>query len=67
MKTCDVCGKSLTVGNIPELVGIQILVKDESYSYEQRTALIDAMLPYKACKEYNVCFPCWFKSLGIKP
>ena len=68
MKTCDVCGRQLmVVGGKQSLTGIQILVKDDSYTYEQRQALIDAMHPYKAVKEYNVCFPCWLKSLGVKP
>ena len=67
MKTCDVCGRSLEVGDIPTLVGLQILVKHDMLSMPQGQTMAEAMSPYKVGKEYNVCFPCWLKSLGVKP
>lgn len=67
ISNCDVCGKSLKVGNIEKLVGMQISVNDTSYTLVQREALLKALLPYRPCKEYNVCFPCLLKTLNVKP
>jgi hypothetical protein len=64
--TCDACRKSLEIGNAYQLVGMKIVVNDDFADTKTKKALIEAMLPYR-CREYNICFPCLLKSLGVKP
>lgn len=62
---CDVCGRDLTLKSGGTLIGIEIEVSClEEVAYASYTK---AMKPYELDKKYRICFPCWLKSLGIKP
>lgn len=62
---CSACGRSLEVDGMGKFIGVCITLecKDEA----NRAALEHAMQPYSLDTTYSVCFPCWLKSLGIKP
>lgn len=53
---CNVCSKELTRDS-ETIIGIQI--KGEGSNLEESFA------PYPVA-EYNICFGCWLKSLGVK-
>lgn len=57
---CSACQKL-----IPQnIVGLHI-----SFDWTEeknRPAIAGALAPY-ALKDYNICFGCWLKSLGVKP
>lgn len=69
---CDVCNKDLErqpheAGSGPfvmnAVIGVQISIRmppDDAYMQRQ-------MGPYSHNKEYNVCYECWLRSMGVKP
>ena len=67
MKKCNVCGKEVEYknekGETIFISGIQFIVdcKNLPKEFVQKN-----LGKYEIGKEYNVCFECWFKSLGIK-
>ena len=56
-KYCDVCGKQ---GNLWAMIW-SLNGRNPTYLPE------DAIAPYKINKEYRICYPCFFKSVGFKP
>lgn len=66
---CDACGRylCLAIGETV-LVGMRIsVIIDEKLDNEIKGWYTDQMYPYEVNREYNICFPCWLTSLGIKP
>ena len=67
---CDVCGKSLEYINAD---GSTCSVQGMNISIQISDGIMKAgeaeriMYPYEPNREYIVCYPCWLKSLGIKP
>jgi len=66
---CDVCGRSLMYkkkdGEEIEVVGFRLNITDNILC-----ELPDFMKEIKDMfgkTEFNICFVCWIKSLGIKP
>lgn len=65
-KKCDACGRLLTVQSTgTSLIGMQIEIRSMVSSVG--TELKKLVAPYEINRQYNVCFPCLLKSLGIKP
>lgn len=66
---CDACGRYLRQANGETvLIGMQIsVIVDEKLDDETKGWYTDQMYPYEVNREYSICFPCWLKSLGIKP
>ena len=62
---CDVCGKEMWDDKLrTALVGIRILLlPNEKYRefYQKQIG------KYEVDKEYNICYECWLKSLGVEP
>lgn len=79
-KNCDACGKSLVdeAGN-NECVGMRVklggylgpdLFKDPKLKADATRAATAGFLniaPYELDREYNVCFACLLRALGVKP
>ena len=67
---CDVCGKSLEYINAD---GSTCSVQGMNISIQISNGIMKAgeaeriMYPYEPNRGYIVCYPCWLKSLGIKP
>jgi len=55
---CDVCKREF------DIIAIRVSVCP---SDSLKGRFEKQMFPYKINKEYNICYPCYFKSLGIKP
>jgi len=56
----DLIGLSITVTTVTTILKPEI-------TPEVRRELIRQIFPYHLDKTYNICFPCWLKSLGVKP
>lgn len=49
-------------------MGLKIIaVIDESLSKEEVSFLNKQFGAYDINKEYNICYECWLRSLGVKP
>jgi hypothetical protein len=60
---CSVCGFDWTSIEPKErLIGISFVVTSDAES-DLRGQYGDFVIG----KTYNVCFPCWYRALGIKP
>jgi len=65
---CNVCRRDLSLGEgKPYLNGLSLRVDTDGVSEEGDEALEEMVKPYSVNKEYNVCYPCWLRSLGIPP
>jgi len=67
---CSVCGRLLELSDKSEMVvkGLQIeITTTKTTDKNIKKELIEYMKPYSTNKKYSVCFPCWLKSLGVKP
>ena len=65
---CDVCGKSVMVG-VTAVIEVATVLKSEDCKDKETIIklLKNYLKPYKLDKRYCVCYPCWLKSMGIKP
>ena len=68
---CDACGKELvvvgdndaTIRFVAVSINVSTDAKDELLTKAARISLGE----YQLNKEYNICYECWLKSLGVKP
>ena len=69
MKNCSVCSKEVEMKNKPfSVIGVRIItVIDGSLSKEEVEFLNKQFGVYDINKEYNICYECWLRSLGVKP
>ncbi len=65
--TCDACGRSMELSSGANVVGVNIELNWKDSDEISREEFAEFFSPYEIGKNYNVCFPCWMKSLGIKP
>ena len=74
-KNCSVCGKEVeTKDGKFSLIGLQIIVSkdaiwnsDKADWDEDKKQFVQKQLGnYEIGKEYNICFECWLKSMGVK-
>jgi hypothetical protein len=70
---CDVCGKDMTYhqeqnetlgwSGETSYIGVQISVSSEIP--EMKEFFQKQLGPYELNKQYNICYECWLKSLGV--
>ena len=71
--TCDACGKSMMDEKGKTTVGISLHMTNgyegnDSLERERLRAFLQRQSgPYALDREYEVCWECWLKSLGVKP
>ena len=61
---CNACGKALHPTH--PLVGHSINLTAKARTQAQLTAWQSQMAPYNPNVTYNICMPCWLKTLGVK-
>lgn len=69
---CDACGKSMTFDNGSEtgltVIGISLQLNVKETSQPGYKAFIQKQLgPYLPDHNYNVCWECWLRSIGVVP
>jgi len=66
---CDACGKNMTTPNGEVyFCGVQIEVLiDDDMDEPSKQWYDEQMKPYQVNRQYHVCFPCWLRSLGVRP
>lgn len=65
---CDTCGKNMTMPNGVSFSGIQIRVGiGGATDGPDRQWYAEQMAPFELDRTYNICFPCWLHSLGVRP
>ena len=62
---CDVCGNEFP-GDL-DTMGVSIGMMTRHQDPAFNAAVARYMEPYKTNRIYQICFPCWLKSLGVKP
>lgn len=58
---CDICGKNYNI------VAMDWVVYDSSGGSGEGLNFAEQIKPYKLDKHYKICYPCFFKKLGVKP
>lgn len=72
MKKCNICGKELSFKDKDKtyrtIIGMQAtMTPDKKLSKKIIVFMQKQAGKYKLGKEYNVCWECWLKSMGVKP
>ena len=65
MPLCDACGSEMPLPNPLPAMTINIGSRTKVPAIKEEWAT--RVAPYDVDKTYIICFPCYFKALGIKP
>lgn len=63
---CSACGKEVE-SNGKSFIGITIKITYEDNKEFPIEFIQKQMGKYKVNKQYNICWECWLKSMGVKP
>ena len=67
MIKCSCCGKGLETKHGDTLTGASFNINIKDNTTFSKEFVKKQLGPYKEKFNYNLCFECWFKSMGIKP
>lgn len=64
---CSVCGRRMTSkdGGVT-LIGISISINKYVYDNRDASEIYPELFVGKDSVDYNVCYVCWLRSLGVK-
>lgn len=66
---CDACGRNMAMpGSEASLIGIQMeVIVLETEDEPTRQWYVKQIAPLEVNRKYRICFPCWLRSLGVRP
>ena len=66
---CDVCGREFPERSALVALSMEVSIQNAEGMLPENDVEIWAtqLAPYQVGKQYSVCYPCFFRKLGVKP